>query len=508
MAASAATPVISPAVSCSARMARQLTCGAVSLLALSAFTAKPAVFAEDWNQWRGPERTGYIAESPELISELRWGIQPVWASEKIDSARDGGWGSPVVSNGMVYLFTHKKELVGEKPGKRKYPWLAPNKRTGMTDEEYSEYEKNRRDEDEARAKAYQFREYVRAFNAHTGEELWVNQSESTYTRFPQSGCPTVIGDQLFILGAGRVARCLNAKSGKEIWNQKLPGEFRDEFYQASVLVVGQVAIFNASQLFGLDVSTGELVWTGDPQKTKGTHASPVCWKHDGTAYVLSIGQGGNVVCLDPASGQLLWTAEADGGHASPIVKNDKLLIYGNSRKKGLRCFQLTPEGAESLWIYQRVTDKGSTPVVTDTHVYVQGERKLACVDLETGSQQWTGNLDMENPQWSSPIGAGDVGFYAYDGLMAFRLSPEAFEPLFEARMNKEFLLADDDLFQAAYGLDDDNLDAEDRKKAYVAYQQNVGKQGPLKCATPAFDAGFLYLRTADSLLCYDLRTSQ
>lgn len=145
--------------------------------------------------------------------------------------------------------------------------------------------------------------------------------------------------------------------------------------------------------------------------------------------------------------------------------------------------------------------------MTDTHVYVQGERKVACVDLETGSQQWTGNLDMANPQWSSPIGAGDVGFYAYDGLVAFRLTPDAYEELFAARMNKEFLMANDDHYRAEYGLDNDELDAEERKKAYVAYEQNVGKQGPLKCSTPAFDNGFLYLRTADNLICYDLRQS-
>lgn len=491
-------------------MARDLSCFrlVLSLATLPTIfcSVHSAAMAEDWNQWRGPERTGYAADAPQLIQQLpEAGLKPVWTSGKIDSARDGGWGSPIVSDGIVYLFTHKKELVGEKPGPKQFPWLAPNKRTGMSDEEYAEYEKNRRNEDETRAKAYQFREFVRAYDARTGEELWVNQSDSTYTRFPQSGCPTVVGDQLFILGAGRVARCLNAKTGQELWKTPLPGEFRDEYYQASVLIAGPVAVFNASQLFGLDTSTGQIVWSGDPELTKGTHASPVCWKHDGQSYVLSIGKGGNVVCLDPASGQILWAVEADGGHASPIVKGDKLLVYGNSRKKGLRCFTLRPDGAETLWLFQRVTDKGSTPVVTDTHVYVQGERKVACVDLETGSQQWTGNLDMANPQWSSPIGAGDVGFYAYDGLVAFRLTPDAYEELFAARMNKEFLMANDEHYRAEYGLDNDELDAEERKKAYVAYEQNVGKQGPLKCSTPAFDNGFLYLRTADNLICYDLR---
>ncbi len=467
---------------------------------------QPLISGEDWYQWRGPHRTGYISNSVTLIKELpAAGLEPAWTSGQIDSARDGGWGSPIVADGVVYLFSHKKELVGDPPGPRKFPYLAPEKRGNMTDEEFAEYEKNRRNEDEQRAKAYRYREFIMAYDARTGEERWVNQSQSTYTRFPQSGCPTVVGDRLFIQGAGRMARCLDTKSGVEVWSTKLPGEFRDEFYQASVLLVDGVAVFNATHLFGLDSQDGRIIWAGDNQRTAGTHASPVVWEHAGRKYVLSIASGGNIVCVYPQTGEVQWTTPAEGGHASPIVQGDRLLVYGNSRKKGLHCYRLTPQGAESLWIYQRVTDKGSTPVVTENAVYVQGERKLARVNLETGQQIWMTDMAMENPQYSSPIAAGDLGFYAYDGLIAFELGTDSFTPIFEGQIDQDNLLASSSSFREKYRLDEDGLDAEERKKLLRDYQQQVGRHGPLKCSSPAFADGFLYIRLRDSLACYDLR---
>ncbi len=479
------------------------------LTAIATFTFASSTFAADWNQWRGPSRTGYLESSPELIEELpKAGLEPAWTSGEIDSARSGGWGSPVVADGMVYLFTHKKELVGDPPPPRKYPWLAPDKRGNMTDEEYEQYEINRRNEDEEHAKAYQFREFVMAYDARTGEELWKNQSDSTYTRFPQSGCPTVVGNRLYILGAGRQARCLDVKSGEQLWQTKLPGEFRDEYYQASVLVEDDIAVFNATNLFGLNAQTGEICWDTAEENIKGTHASPAAWKHDGKTYLISVIAGGSTVCLDAQTGDQIWKVDSEGGHASPIVVGDKLLVYGNSRKKGLRCFQMTPTGAESLWVFQRVTDKGSTPIVAGNAVFVQGERKLACVDLETGSQLWMANLDMENPQWGSPIAAGKVGFYAYDGILAFSLKTEEFEQIFDAQIDRSYRLVPTSELRARFQMDETGLDAETRKEGLKKYQQEIGKHGPLRCATPAFADGFLYLRLKDGLACYDLRASR
>ena len=80
-----------------------------------------------------------------------------------------------------------------------FPWLPPDQRVGMSDEQYKEYEIKRRDEDEQRASAFAFREFIFCLDAETGEEVWTSRSDSVYTRFPQSGSPTVLHGKVYIL---------------------------------------------------------------------------------------------------------------------------------------------------------------------------------------------------------------------------------------------------------------------------------------------------------------------
>jgi outer membrane protein assembly factor BamB len=234
------------------------------LVVLSVTGRAPA----DWPQWRGPEQTGAAVESPPLIDTLPAdGLRPLWTSEPIKAARNGGWGSPSIADGRVYLFAHEREDI-EKLGPAKFPWLAEDKRGHLTAEQYAEYERNRRDEDQERAKASVFRELVYCLDAATGATIWHTRSDSVYSRFPQSGSPTVVGSKVYILGAARIARCLDAATGKDLWSQKLPGDFRDEFYQSSVLVIGDVAVVVAGHLFGLNAATGEIVWQGSLRRDR------------------------------------------------------------------------------------------------------------------------------------------------------------------------------------------------------------------------------------------------
>ncbi|MFT5095435.1 MAG: hypothetical protein ACI93T_004282, partial [Porticoccaceae bacterium] len=209
------------------------------------FTLSSVAKAGDWTQWRGNDRNGVASDSPSLLSSLpKDGLNAAWVSEPIGSGKnEGGWGSPVVANfpgdktaeQRVYLFTHKRVKIGDVP-KRKFPWLSPGKRVGMSDAEYAEYEVKRRNEEETHARAYVFRETIYCLNAVDGKQVWKNETDSVYTRFPQSGSPTVADGRLYILGAGGHVHSVDALTGKSIWKVRLPVSFRDEFWQSSFLV--------------------------------------------------------------------------------------------------------------------------------------------------------------------------------------------------------------------------------------------------------------------------------
>jgi len=462
--------------------------------------------AGDWSQWRGADRNGVDSNSPPLRTELPpEGLRPLWLSEKLPSGNEGGWSSPIIANGRVYLFIHerKRNADTELPP-QKFPWLPPEKRK-MTPEEYTIYEKNRRDEDEQRAKAFGFKESVLCLDGTTGQTLWKRERPSVYTRFVQSGTPTLLNGRLYLLGAGRVARCLDAENGSQIWETKLPGEFRDEFFTSSFAIADGTAVILAGHLFGLDISTGELLWQGDPAKTSGTDSSPVLWRNAGKNYVIANVAGKDTVCVEPRTGQELWRIDSQARQSTPVVVGDLLITYGSSREKGVRCFQMRLDGAEQLWVNQGVADKGSSPVVVGQQVFVQGERRLVCLNLSDGKQRWATTLRARNPQYTSLIAGDQKVFYACGSVLGFTAQADGFQQLFQGEVDKEGLLAEESYFQKLTGLDRTDATPDERREALQAYEDRVGENGPLVCSSPALADGLLVVRLRGRLACYDLR---
>lgn len=478
-----------------------------ALLVLSCLAAGH-VSADDWNQWRGPHRDGAAHDSPPLISALPdAGLKPVWVSEaEIPAARSGGWSSPVVVDGRVYVFTHQRVLKeGKTLPKRKFPWLPPDKRGHLSAEEYAEYERNRRDEDEMLGQYYRYAEVIYCLDADTGKTLWTNDGDSVYTRFLQSGTPAIEDGRIFVLGAGLKARCIDAKTGESLWQTQLPGEFRDEYLQSSFAVADGVAVVLARQLFALDASTGEILWSAGDEQSRNLHTSPTFWKGSkGTIAICNV-PGGETIGVDLESGQLLWRIESEAGHSTPIVAGDRLLTYGGSRKGGLRCYRLSHDEPELLWKFQRVADSGSSPVVVGDLVFVQGERRLACVDLETGEAAWQTMLDLDRPRYTSLIAADAKVIYAFDGVLCFAADDAEYRELMKAKIDKQHLLAEESMFRKQLDIDQLQLTAEGQAKAERLWQKTFSGAGPLTCTTPAIAEGRIYFRLKDRLACYDLR---
>ncbi len=459
------------------------------MLVLTAMTSQVWIAKGEWSQWRGPHRDGVDLKSPALTAVKPDGVlKPIWQSEKIPSGREGGWGSPVVSNGRVYLFAHQREQL-KQLGKPKYPWIPPDKRGHLTPKEYEEYEKNRRDEDEARGKAYRFTEVVYCIDLANGKTVWKKSIKSIYTRFVQSGTIAVHDEKLYFLGAGFVARCLDAKSGDVVWETKLPGEFRDQFMMSSFAIADGVAVAHCGHLFGLDANKGGIIWEGDVKDHRGTHTSPIVWRHGGKSYIIVNAGGNDTVCLGPRTGKELWRVDSDATNATPVLTQldgaDVLVTYGRSRRGGLRCYRIQPSGAKELWTYHGCADKGSSPVVVDGHVYVQGERRLACVELKSGAEKWTTLLNRRRPEYTSLVAADGKVCYALEGALWFSADPSAFKPIMEGRLDDGAVIASTEVHES--------------RKA-----QKVGKLQPLRCASPALVGGKMILRLPDGLVCYDL----
>lgn len=463
----------------------------------------------DWPQWRGPNRNGYVATGDLIESLPKAGLAAKWQFDSFAGGNSGGWSSPVISDGRVYLFSHTKtKNSGTDLAKALYPWLPPEKRVGMSDQEYQAYEVKRRDENEKRSKAFRFEERLVCLELETGDVVWDRALDSTYTRFVQSGTPCVSNGKVFVLGAARTARCYDAATGNVLWQTRLPGDFRDEFFASSFTVAGHFALVACGPLVALNVTDGAVVWQGDAELDYQSHSSPAIWQAGDIDLVIANTSGGRTQAYQVADGRKLWELKAGVGQSTPIVVGNRMLLYGSSRKSGLTAFQLDPQTVEQppsqLWQFQRAADSGSTPVVRHDAVFVQGEKRLAKVRLSDGDPDWQTTMKISNPRYTSLIAAGDQVFFGWEGLLAFQADGDRFHKIYEAKIDAERrLIATGDLrekLQANATGTEAGAEAVEKR-----WQKNAVATGPLACSTPAISGGLIVFRLRNAVVCYDLR---
>jgi outer membrane protein assembly factor BamB len=143
--------------------------------------------------------------------------------------------------------------------------------------------------------------------------------------------------------------------------------------------------------------------------------------------------------------------------------------------------------------------------VVGDYVYAQGEKRVACVSLATGEEQWNVTLDLASPQYTSLVAADGKVIYAYDGLIAFAADPKEYRPLIEAKFDKQGLMATEATLRKILKLDEIEKKTNGLEESQKIYQREIGNQGPLKCTSPAIADGRLYLRLGNAVACYDLR---
>lgn len=166
---------------------------------------------------------------------------------------------------------------------------------------------------------------------------------------------------------------------------------------------------------------------------------------------------------------------------------------------------MSSEGAKRLWTCTTAADSGSSPVIVGDHVYVQGDRRLACVSLEDGKSAWMTTLDMNRPRYTSLVAADGKVIYGFEGLLCFAASSDEYKQLMNGKIDKEGLLAEESAFRKMLNMDELEKTAEGQKEAERVWRNRIGSGGSLPCATPAIADGHVYVRLKNGIACYDLR---
>jgi outer membrane protein assembly factor BamB len=326
--------------------------GLYSLLALTlSVLLSAALRADDWPQWRGPNRDGVCGETGLLQSfpaeglKVRWRVPVGW-----------GFSSPVVAQGRVYLAD--SELV--KP----------------------------------RAK-----ERLHCFDESTGKALWTHVYEAAYEDWafdPKQEVgpvttPIVQNGKVYTLGRRGHLFCLDARKGDVLWQRNL-----EKDYQAgSPLIEGDLLILFLGEkspacVVALNKDTGKEVWKALDETW--TYSSPIVITSGGKRQLIVWTQE-SVTSLDPAAGKTYWRQRLltsnEYAVSTPVFHKDRLLIGG-------LMFQLDADkpGAAVLWPAskapsRRIFSHTSTALFRGDHLFsAKSSGELICVEASTGKQVW------------------------------------------------------------------------------------------------------------------------
>jgi outer membrane protein assembly factor BamB len=329
-----------------------------------------AVWAEDWPQWRGPNRDGVWNETGIMKSFPTGGLRISWRA-----AVGPGYSSPVVAQGRVYV----------------------------TDAQVS------------RPKA---RERVLCFDAKSGNSLWTHSYEVDYADwafdpknpFGPRPTPVISGSRVFTLGARGRLICFETQNGKVLWGSDFENKSKDSAFTPSPLIEGNLLILVLDGgpparpcVVALDKNTGRKVWRD--LNEPATLSSPIVVTAAGKRQLIVWTQGA-VNSLDPATGKLYWRERYVGGASyavpTPVTHGALLLVNGvmfklDSERPGASVFW--PDGKPPS---RQTTSDTSTALFKGDYLFtcnLSGE--LVCIEAKTGRIVWATNQVTDAKSGSS-----------------------------------------------------------------------------------------------------------
>ncbi|MFO7906932.1 MAG: PQQ-binding-like beta-propeller repeat protein [Planctomycetota bacterium] len=368
--------------------------------------------ADDWPQWRGPDRDGQwredgvIEQFPSDQVALKWRV-PI----------SSGYSGPTVAEGRVYVTDRV-----------------------VTPEQM---------------------ERVHCFAWESGAKLWSHEYACSYAGFGYTAGPraSVLVDEgrAYSLGAAGHLICFDAADGDIMWRRDLRAEYEIRMPNWGIaaspiieedLVIVQIGGEDAC-VVAFDKRTGRQRWQALPDDA--SYSAPIV-VNQARHRVLICWTGERIVGLDPQSGREHWDYDFEWekwpiGIATPVVHRDKLLI--SDAHKGSLLLQLSSNAlaVKPLWHRRREEEPDgkalhcltSTPKIQDQHIYgVDGQGVLRCLELETGEQIWEDRTAVPENRWATihliRNGPRTWMFTERGELIIARLTPEGFEEISRAKL--------------------------------------------------------------------------
>lgn len=322
------------------------------LLLLPLWTS--AAQAENWPQWRGPQRDGH---APMFQVPKTWPDAP---TERWKVEVGEGFTSPIVSGDRIYLMA-------------------------------------RQGDDEV----------AMALSLDDGKVIWKHAFPTPYTmhqaaiKYGQGpkATPVLADGVACFLGIDARFSCHDAKDGKVLWTrdfseQSAPVETFCGSSMSPLVSDGTLFIHlgddRAGTLFAADLRSGEERWSWSGQGPG--YASPLMVDIDGQQTLITFATT-HLLGFDPQSGKLLWERDYldkwRENIVSPIVVGERIIISDYVNGTLSLWPKRTEDGwtVEDHWRNEELTQRMASPVSNGEVVYGFSDKKkgqLFALDPATG----------------------------------------------------------------------------------------------------------------------------
>jgi outer membrane protein assembly factor BamB/protein-L-isoaspartate O-methyltransferase len=353
--------------------------------------------ADDWPQWRGPERTNVSKETGLLKEWPESGPPLVWKAEGLGD----GVASAAVAGGRIFT-------VGS------------------------------RGEDE----------FAFAFDAATGKKLWEKKiggkfpPQMSIMRWLSQRVPTVDGEHVYFVSGNAELFCFDSATGKELWQKSYDKDFEGKSGVWGCcdhpLVDGERLIItpggNTATIAALNKITGEVIWKAAvPDDHVRSYSTLIVAEICGVRqYINHLSR--SLVAVAAKDGKPLWSynglSNGTANTHAPIVRGDEV-FYANGYGGGITLLQIARtdgkfQVTEVYRIRKNLQAWLGSPVALGEHVYVNFGAGVFCVEWKTGKEIWSGRLGGGN---HTPTCA-DGRLYVRDGagkVFLVEAAPDAFK---------------------------------------------------------------------------------
>jgi len=258
------------------------------------------------------------------------------------------------------------------------------------------------------------KDIVYCLDAQTGKEIWQHAYPCETGKFKgPRATPVLDGSNLYTVSRLGVVHCLDAASGKVKWKTDVLAETGNKNIRwgisSSAVIDGDLLLLNIGDAgTALDKATGKVVWKSIG---KASYASPVLFDHTGKRLAAIFSTSGLQI-VEAKSGKKIahqgWKTKYDINGADPMVIGERIFISsGYDRECAM--FDFSSGKLKKLWSNEVLKNQFSTSVYIDGFIYgVDGQTKkkgfLRCISAKDGSEAW-----------NMPIGFGSL--IAADGML-------------------------------------------------------------------------------------------